>query len=92
MDCGSCASARSGVRWNTSSSDDDEQEVEGSQSTLDMHYLVGSPSGIEHLVESHRLTLFTLAEYDSAFLASGLTFEFDPVGPAGRGAFIGLVS
>ena len=65
---------------------------DGSSSVLDMHYLVASPSGIEHLVETHRLTLFTLAEYESAFLASGLTFEFDQDGPIGRGALIGLAS
>ncbi len=64
--------------------------VEGPQSILDMHYLVASPSGIEHLVETHRMTLFTLSEYESAFLASNLTFEFDQVGPIGRGALIGL--
>ena len=66
--------------------------VEGSQSVLDMHYLVASPSGIEHLVETHWMTLFTLSEYESAFLASNLTFEFDEVGPIGRGALIGLAS
>jgi len=66
--------------------------VDGSQSVLDMHYLVASSSGIEYLVESHRLTLFTLAEYASAFLASGLTFEFDQDGPNGRGALIGMAS
>jgi SAM-dependent methyltransferase len=66
--------------------------VDGSQSILEMHYLVGSPSGIEHLVETHRLTLFLLAEYESAFLASDLTFEFDQDGPIGRGALIGLAS
>jgi dTDP-3-amino-3,6-dideoxy-alpha-D-glucopyranose N,N-dimethyltransferase/dTDP-3-amino-3,4,6-trideoxy-alpha-D-glucopyranose N,N-dimethyltransferase/N-methyltransferase len=66
--------------------------VDGSQSILDMHYLVGSPSGIEHLLETHRLTLFSLAEYESAFLASDLTFEFDQDGPIGRGALIGLAS
>jgi hypothetical protein len=38
------------------------------------------------------LTLFSLAEYESAFLASDLTFEFDLGGPAGRGALIGLAS
>ena len=64
--------------------------VEGSQSILAMHYLVASSSGIEHLVEIHRLTLFTLAEYQSAFFASNLTFEFDQQGPIGRGALIGL--
>lgn len=67
-------------------------KVEGSQSILEMHYLVGSPSGIEHLIETHRLTLFSLAEYESAFLASALTFEFDQDGPIGRGALIGLAS
>jgi SAM-dependent methyltransferase len=66
--------------------------VDGSQSILEMHYLVGSPLGIEHLVETHRLTLFSLAEYESAFLASDLTFEFDQDGPIGRGALIGLAS
>jgi dTDP-3-amino-3,6-dideoxy-alpha-D-glucopyranose N,N-dimethyltransferase/dTDP-3-amino-3,4,6-trideoxy-alpha-D-glucopyranose N,N-dimethyltransferase/N-methyltransferase len=57
-----------------------------------MHYLVASPTGIEHLVETHRMTLFTLSEYESAFLASGLTFELDQDGPIGRGALIGLAS
>jgi len=66
--------------------------VDGSQSILDMHYLVASPSGIEHLVETHRMTLFTLAEYEAAFLASDLTFEFDQEGPTGRGVLIGLAS
>jgi SAM-dependent methyltransferase len=66
--------------------------AEGSQSVLDMHYLVGSPSGIEHLVETHRMTLFSLAEYESAFLASDLMFEFDEDGPIGRGALIGRPS
>jgi ubiquinone/menaquinone biosynthesis C-methylase UbiE len=67
-------------------------EIDGSQSILHMHYLVASPSGIEHVVETHRLTLFTMSEYESAFLASDLTFEFDQDGPIGRGALIGLAS
>jgi SAM-dependent methyltransferase len=64
--------------------------VDGSQSILEMRYLVGSQSRAEHFVEIHRLTLFSLSEYESAFVASDLTFEFDPDGPAGRGALIGL--
>jgi hypothetical protein len=67
-------------------------EKEGTQSILNMHYLVASQSRIEHFVESHRMTLFTLAEYESAFLASDLMFEFDQVGPMVRGALIGLAS
>jgi SAM-dependent methyltransferase len=69
-----------------------KSRLDGRQSMLDMHYLVSSPSGIEHLVETHRLTLFTLAEYEEAFVAAGLTFEFDDEGPIGRGALIGLAS
>ena len=65
---------------------------EGNHSILDMHYLVASQSKIEHFIESHQMTLFTLAEYESAFSASDLTFEFDQVGPMGRGALIGLAS
>jgi ubiquinone/menaquinone biosynthesis C-methylase UbiE len=63
--------------------------VDGPQTILDMHYLVASPSGIEHLIEAHRTTLFTLSEYESAFVESNLTFEFDEHGPMGRGALIG---
>ena len=63
--------------------------VDGSEAILDMHYLVASSTGIQHLVETHRTTLFTLSEYESAFLASNLTFEFDDHGPMGRGALIG---
>ncbi len=67
-------------------------EVDGSRSFLHMHYLIGTTQGIEHLVETHRLTLFTMAQYESAFRASDLTFEFDHDGPMGRGALIGLAA
>jgi SAM-dependent methyltransferase len=63
--------------------------IDGDASFLEMHHLVASDSGIEHLVETHRLTLFSLSDYESAFLASNLTFEFDGHGPMGRGALIG---
>ena len=63
--------------------------VDRSQAILDMLYLVASSTGIQHLVETHRTTLFTLSEYESAFLASNLTFEVDDHGPMGRGALIG---
>ena len=62
---------------------------DGSHAILDMHYLVASSTGIEYLVESHRTTLFTLSEYESAFLTSNLAYEFDGHGPMGRGALIG---
>jgi hypothetical protein len=38
------------------------------------------------------MTLFSPSEYESAFLASDLTFELDQDGPFGRGTLIGLAS
>jgi SAM-dependent methyltransferase len=63
--------------------------VEGNVSVMEMHHLVGTPSGIEHLVDTHRLTLFTTAEYAAAFRAAGLGCDIDRPGPFGRGALIG---
>jgi len=63
--------------------------IDGHTSILEMHHLVASRGGIEHLVETHRMSLFSLSDYESAFLASNLTFEFDEHGPMGRGALIG---
>ena len=63
--------------------------VEGNVSVMEMHHLVGTPSGIRHLVDTHRLTLFTAAEYEAAFRAAGLGCDIDRPGPFGRGALIG---
>ena len=69
---------------------DDEQGRTDLNPSLTCTISLPQPSsGIEHLVETHRTTLFTLSEYESAFLASNLTFEFDEHGPTGRGALIG---
>jgi SAM-dependent methyltransferase len=57
-------------------------------STTDMHYLVGTPEGIEHFSEQHELYLFTDEEMRSAFEGVGLRTEHDPDGLIGRGLWI----
>ena len=48
---------------------------EGARTILDMHHLVATSESVEHLVETHELTLFTDAEYEHALDIAGLDFE-----------------
>ncbi|MEJ2150845.1 MAG: class I SAM-dependent methyltransferase [Chloroflexota bacterium] len=62
---------------------------QGRVAVLDMHYLVGTPEGVEHFVERHDLTLFTPQEYRSALEVANLAVAFDEYGLDGRGMFVG---
>jgi SAM-dependent methyltransferase len=44
-------------------------------SVLEMHHLVATSNGVEHLVERHELTLFADHDYGRAFEAAGLAYE-----------------
>ena len=58
-------------------------------SVLDIHYLVGTPDQVEHVVEQHRVGLFTKEEQLSAMADADLDAVFDPKGPFNRGLYIG---
>jgi ubiquinone/menaquinone biosynthesis C-methylase UbiE len=59
-------------------------------STLHFHYLIGTATGIEHLVETHETGLFTWDEYRDAFERAGLDTTVETEGgPMGRGLLTG---
>jgi ubiquinone/menaquinone biosynthesis C-methylase UbiE len=61
----------------------------GDLAVLDIHYLVGTPRGIERFEEHHEMGLFRDEEIAAALQAAGLTVEHDHEGPFGRGLFLG---
>ena len=56
---------------------------------LDIHYLVGQATGVDHFTERHELGLFTHEEYLAEMQAAGLDPSHDPVGLFRRGLYIG---
>jgi hypothetical protein len=58
--------------------------------TLTFHYLVGTPDGIEHFTEDHRMGMFTEGDCVAAFRAAGMEPEHDPEGLMGRGLYVGV--
>jgi SAM-dependent methyltransferase len=56
---------------------------------FDFHYLVGHPTGIDHIVEAHELSLFRVSQYMDAFRSTELVVQHDAEGLMGRGLFVG---
>jgi ubiquinone/menaquinone biosynthesis C-methylase UbiE len=63
-------------------------EVDGLISRMDMHYLIGTPQGVEHYVERHELGLFTQKEMMKELSSTGLQVLYDESGLTGRGLYI----
>jgi ubiquinone/menaquinone biosynthesis C-methylase UbiE len=62
--------------------------LENSITTIEFHYLVATPEGVEHMTERHDVALFTEEELRRAFHDAGLEPEIDPEGLMGRGLYI----
>lgn len=60
---------------------------EGQQSVIQFHYLVGGPSGLLHLQETHRLGLYTEEQMCDFFIRAGLSPTLDRQGLSGRGLY-----
>lgn len=63
--------------------------VEGKVSIFDLHHLIGTPAGTEHVVERHEMGLFEIEEMTLAMEAAGLSVVYDAEGVSGRGLYIG---
>ncbi len=66
--------------------------VQDRLSTLRFEYLIGGADGIRHATETHDLGLFSVEETLMCFADAGLVAEYDPVGIAGRGLYIGRIA
>jgi hypothetical protein len=62
--------------------------VDGRTSSTDMHYLVGTPEGVETFSKYSEQGLFTEDEMRAALEGTGLAVEHDPEGLIGRGLWI----
>lgn len=58
-------------------------------SVLDLHHLIGTPKGTEHIVEHHELGLFEVEEMIIVMEEAGMKVNYDADGITGRGLYIG---
>jgi SAM-dependent methyltransferase len=62
---------------------------EGRTTRLAMHHLIAQDSGVDYVVDHHRLTLFTRDEYQTAFHRAGLDVDTTNSPMPGRDRYIG---
>ena len=64
--------------------------VRGPVSAFEYHYLIGTPSKVQHVIDRGSLGLWTHEEHLEAFRDAGLEVSFDSEGLMGRGLYLGL--
>jgi SAM-dependent methyltransferase len=64
--------------------------IEDRLSILHLHYMVGTPQGVEYWEERHEMALFSHDEYAQAFHSAGLDVSYDEEGLWGRGLYVGV--
>jgi SAM-dependent methyltransferase len=63
---------------------------DGVTTHLEMHYLIATAGGIDHLVEHHALTLFSPEDYETALERAGLALEVVDSPMDGRDRYLGV--
>jgi hypothetical protein len=64
----------------------------GQHSTMDVHFVVAEPeTGARHFVETYTHTLFSRAQYEAAFAATGFAAQYIEDVQGGRGLFVAVV-
>lgn len=63
---------------------------EGRKTYLELHHLVATLDGIEHLVDHHELTLFEPEDYEDALFRAGLTVDRIDSPMPGRDRYVGV--
>jgi SAM-dependent methyltransferase len=63
--------------------------VEGKVSVFDLHHLIATQEGTEHVVEHHEMGLFEVEEMTAALEDAGLDVTYDADGLFGRGLYVG---
>ena len=62
---------------------------EGGVVTNEEHFLIGTPAGVTHMVETNRQGLFAESDFAESFAQAGLELvEHDPVGLEGYGLYV----
>jgi SAM-dependent methyltransferase len=62
----------------------------GNTTSLEMHHLIATAEGIEHVVDQHELTLFAPEDYENAFRSTGLSVETVASPMPGRDRYVGV--
>lgn len=65
-------------------------ELRDCLSVLDIHYMVGTPSGVDEFRELHELGLFRHQDYLDGLARAGLSPHHDPQGLFQRGLYLGV--